>query len=295
MPVIDAGIDRRRGVPLVVAGGACLSLGGLFIRAMAVADGWQILAYRSLAFCALLLIVIAVRHRGRVGRAFARTGGAGLLIALFLGVGSACYVLALVLTTVANALFILGAGPFVAAFLAWAVLGERVPWRTWAAIVAAALGVAVMVAQGLEAGRLAGSAAALGATVTFGAMVVTLRHARGVDMLPATCLGGAVAGVIGAVMADTLVLPPGDVALALTMGVVQFGGGFLFITMGARHLPAAEVSLLALVEPVLAPIWVWAFVDEVPSLATLIGGAVVLGAVAAQAAVGLARAPVGRT
>ena len=88
-------------------------------------------------------------------------------------------------------------------------------------------------------------------------------------------------------MSDTLVLSGHDLVLCLFLGVAQYTGGFVLITLGARFLPAAEVALLSLAETVLAPIWVWAGVGEVPALLTLAGGAVVLSAVVAQAATGM--------
>ncbi len=59
------------------------------------------------------------------------------------------------------------------------------------------------------------------------------------------------------------------------------------ITLGVRYVPAAQVSLLALSEMVLAPIWVWLAVDEAPAMLTLAGGGVVLAAVIGQALAGL--------
>ena len=92
---------------------------------------------------------------------------------------------------------------------------------------------------------------------------------------------------LGFVMADSLVLSRHDLALCLFLGVVQYTGGFVLITLGARYLPAAEVALLSLAETVLAPIWVWLGVGEVPALLTLAGGVIVISAVIAQAVTGM--------
>ncbi len=73
------------------------------------------------------------------------------------------------------------------------------------------------------------------------------------------------------------------------MGAVQIGAGLLVYTAGSRHLPAAELALLALTEVVLGPVWVWLGIGETPSLATLLGGAIVLGAIVGNALSGLRR------
>ena len=67
------------------------------------------------------------------------------------------------------------------------------------------------------------------------------------------------------------------------MGSVQLGLGSVCYTLGARHLPAAALQLLALLELVFLPLWVWLVVGEVPAPATLAGGGLVLAASVLQA------------
>lgn len=278
------------GVVLAMLGGACLSLSGILVRSMQVADGWQIMFYRSVSFFATVLVFILVRYRGRILSPFRAVGRGGLVVALCMGLGSACYLFSILLTTVANAVFIISAAPFFTALLAWAVLGERVRGSTWASMSAALAGVGLMFADGITGGGLLGDVVALGVVLSFAVMLVVLRRANTVDMVPATGLGGIVAALIGAAMAPSLALPVHDLALCLTMGVVQLGGGFILITVGARYVPAAEVALLTLTETILAPLWVWIGVNETPSALSLAGGGIVLAAVAAQAIAGARRA-----
>ena len=279
----------KAGVAMILGATVCLSLGGLILRNIEAADGWQVLFYRSLAFVATLLALLAVRYRGGIWAAFGEIGKSGLLIALFLGAGSTCYLFALLLTTVANVMFIIGATPVFVAIAAWFVIGERVRPVTWVAMIVALGGIGMMVANDLASGRLLGSLVALGVIVTFGGMIVTLRRSKTVDMLPATCLGGVVGGAAAFFMAGDLVISGHDLVLSLLMGSVQFGAGFTLITLGTRYVPAAEVSLLGLVEPILATLWVWVFVNEVPTTLTLVGAAIVVVAVAGQATAGLLR------
>lgn len=284
-----------RGVAMVAAGGVCLSVGGLILRSIEDAGGWQILFYRSIAFSLTLLLYLALRYRGRLVRPFLAIGWRGLVIAAMLGLGFTCYLYAILLTTVANVVFIISAAPFFTALLGWLVLRERVGALTWAAIFATVLGIGLMFADGFATGGLAGSIVALGVPASFAVMVVLLRGARTADMVPATCLAGVVSGAIAALLADGFVLSAHDFWLSMLLGSAQVGIGFLLLTVGTRYVPAAEVALLALTETLLAPVWVWLFVDEVPSMLTLAGGAVVLAAVTARAVIGLrgGRASVG--
>ena len=290
-----AGVRQRRhliGVVLVLTAGVLLSVAGIAIRHMEAASGGQILFYRSLAFFIVLALYLALRHRARTVRVFVATGRAGLVVALSLGIGSACYVFALLLTTVANALFLISSAPFMAAVLGWLVMRERVRPATWLTMTIALAGISLMIFNGIQSGRLLGNIVALGTPVSFAIMLVTLRRVGDRDMIPAICLAGLVGAAIGFAMSDDLVVSRHDLLLCLFLGVVQYTGGFVLITLGARYLPAAEVALLSLSEVVLAPIWVWIGVGEVPALLTLAGGVIVLSAVIAQAVVGL-RSPGG--
>ena len=172
------------GVALVLAAGALLSVAGITLRHIESATGWQILFYRSATFCVVVTFWLAIRYRTRVVHAFVRTGRPGLVVALSLGLGSACYVFALLLTTVANALFIISAAPFMTAVLGWLVLRERVRPMTWFTMSIALAGIAVMVFNGIQGGRLLGNIVAFGPPVSFAIMLVMLRLAGDRDMIP---------------------------------------------------------------------------------------------------------------
>jgi drug/metabolite transporter (DMT)-like permease len=279
------------GVVMVLTAGFCLSLGGVLLRSLETSDGWLVMFYRSIAFTLTLLIFVGFRHKGRVAASFLAIGRPGLLVALVTGAGAISYIFSLLVTSVANTMIILSLTPLCTALLARAVIGERVRAATWAAIAGALAGVALMFAQGFTEARVMGSLFAFGAALGLAVMIVIIRRAKSVDMLPATCLGGVVSALAAVVMivstAGSFAVSAHDLGLMILLGSVQIGGGFALLTLGARLVPAAQVSLFALIEILLAPLWVWLVVDEVPAAATLIGGAVVLCAVVGQALVGL--------
>lgn len=284
--------DRRAyaiGVGLILLGGVALSSGGILIRYVENADAWTILFYRSLGFIALLLTVIAFRHRGKTPQAFRAIGLNGLIMAIALGGGFTCYVFSMLLTTVASVSFIISAGPLFAALLGWFILRERVSPVTWMVIIGAAVGMGLMFAEGMAGGRMLGTIIALGLPTTFAVMVVLIRRAGDVDMLPATCLAGVVGLIAGLIISDTLVLTTHDLVVILILGIGQLGMGFMLITLGTRYVPAAEAALLALSESVLAPIWAWLFLTEVPAPLAMAGGLLVLTCVAIQAMAGILR------
>ena len=264
------------GVVCVLAGGLCLSLAGVLVRNIDQADGWQILFYRSVTFFILLSSILTVRYRSRTLAAFRAVGWRGVVVSVSLGLGSVCYIFALLNTTVANAMFIIGASPLVAAAAGWVLLGERVSLMSIIAMLIALGGIGLMFVDGFLAGRWLGNVIAIGVVIAFVVMLVMLREAKDTDMLPATCMAGLVAASISAVMAVDLEISGHDLTIALLLGSVQYGAGFIFYTIATRHIQAAEVALFALSESILAPIWVWIGVGEKPSGLTLVGCAIVI-------------------
>ena len=226
-------------------------------------------------------VFVAFTERGRVIASFRASGRAGLAVAALMAASSGAFIAALNYTSVANVLFMQGLAPVLAAVFGLAV-GERVSRRTWFAMAVAIAGVALMVG-GPSRPSATGFALALFMSISFAAVIVITRHQRHVSMAPATWLSQALVFVCAAPFASVSGIGWKDVALLAGLGVTQIGLGLIFLTIGARLIPAAEVALITLLEIVLGPLWVWIALGEQPSATTLAGGAVVLAAVVIQA------------
>ncbi len=265
----------RRGILQLVASGFFLSTAGIALRLVEQADGWQILFYRSFALSVTILLILVFQKRSRFFDEFRGLGWNDCLLAVFLGTGFVAYVFALLYNTVANALFIFSCAPFVAGFLGWILLGERVATRTWFAISVTMVGLAVMVGSELAVSHYLGTLLALWIPIAYAASIIAVRRSKRDNMLVALCLAGIVAGGLSAIFVTDFALTSRDLIISLYLGVFQVGVGFTLVVLGSRYVPAAQVGLLALVEPVLAPIWAWMGVGEVPSLATIVGGTII--------------------
>ena len=268
-----------RGLTLALSATVFWSLAGILIRLITDATSWHVILYRSLGATAMVGAMIAIVHRGAVSRVIRLAGWPAVVAGICSSASSVLFILALGRVTVANATFMGGITPFVTAMGAQAILGERVPRRAWGSMALAALGVALMLGGGLALGRLSGNLLALGSSVAFAGHALSLRFNRQTDMLPAVLYAGIFGTVFGLLALGVEGLsprvPPRDLMLALAMGVVQLGGGLVLYTRASRHLPAAELQLVATAELVLAPLWVWIGVGEAPGAATLVGGSLV--------------------
>jgi len=282
----------KTGVKLVLLAALLWSLNGLLIRQIHDAGTWAVLFWRSAGMIPVLLAVIWWRSGGVI-TPLRRVGWSGVVggIGLVLAFGGAIF--AFQATTVANAVFLFSASPFLAALLGWLILRETVRPATWAAIALAGIGMFLMVREGLAAGAMAGNVAALLSALGFASFTIALRWGRLADMLPAVVLGGLfsmlAAGVVLAVEGQTLWAPWRDIAISMAMGAGVLATGMALYTAGSRVIPAAELTLLSMVEVLLAPLWVFLALRETASTGTLVGGAVLMTAVAFNALSGARR------
>lgn len=280
---------RRLAVALVLMSACVLSLNGVIVRNVEAASAWQIIFWRSSGLALGMTFLFVARHRARARIELRRAGRTALATGPIMGLASVCFIQSITHTTVANTLFTLSSVPLFAAVLGRVILGERVRRATWAAIAAAMVGIAVMVVDGFGAGTLLGNVLALATAVLFASFVIALRIGRDVDMLPAVCIGALVAAGLGGLAAHDLAPPLHDILLCLAWGGFLSCLGHGLFTFASRHLAAAELSLLALAEFVLGPVWVWLAVGEVPTALSLAGGLVVIVAIAARSLAELAR------
>lgn len=264
---------------LILLSSVALSFNGLIFRQLAEATAWQVLFYRSGALALAVSCLFLARHGGRWRVELRRSRRNALIAGPLIGVAGVCFLQSLSLTTVANTMFTLSSVPFFAALLAWIILGERVAKATWIAIVTAMAGIALMLFDGFASGLLMGNMLALMTAILFAAFVVALRHGRHVDMLPSVVFGALIATAIGGVMSGGLDISRREILICLAWGALLSGFAHSIYTFASRHVPAAEITLLSLVEMIASPFWVWLVMDETPTGYTLIGGAVVAAAI----------------
>ncbi len=290
------GISYGSGVVLVLLSGVFWSSMGLGVRMIEAANVWQILLYRSIALATFLFVIISIRSGYKPLQKIKKSGLAGAIGGASLVMAFAGGIYAIQTTSVANAMFLFAAAPFLAAFFGWIVLRESVRRATWIAMTAAIVGIAIMVLNGISLGRTGGNLSALASACGFAIFTIALRWGKLEDMLPAVFMAGIFAiitsGLVCWFMDYGYTIPTNDVAIAILLGVFQVGLGLVVYTIGSKVVPAAELALLSMTEVLLGPLWVWLFLGETAEFYTLLGGSVLMLAIAGNALSGLRRKPV---
>ena len=280
MPVLN---QYQQSVALIIIGGVFLSTLGLGVRMMEQADSYQITFYRAISQAVFMTLVLWGRNREGLLDSFALAGKPGFIAGLMFSGASIFLILSLTHTTVANAMFVTSLAPFLAAILAWIFLREKVSGSTMLAILIAIIGVAIMINGALSSEGMLGIFYGFGMAFFYAGFTVALRTIKQGDTMVATCWGSYLVLILIGLFVSDLSINTHDLILCLLLGIFQLGLGGICIVLGARHVPAAQIALLAMLEVVLSPIWVWLGVGETPSSMTLIGGGFIFFAIAYQA------------
>ncbi|MEP7203396.1 MAG: DMT family transporter [Ilumatobacteraceae bacterium] len=277
-------------VLLLATSALIFSTGGLFIRKLDHPQAWQTVFWRSLSACISLSLLITWRERANPLRAVVKIGRPGWAVAAAFCVSSIGMVVALSKTSVAIVLVIFALSPLAAAVMAWFLIGERVRNYTWAAIAVTVGGVAFMVSGPGAGGSTSGALVALLIPLAFGYGTVMIRRHSEIAMAPAMLLSAGLSSLISLPFARPFDITRHDLLLLFAFGFAQLGIGLALFSIGASRLPATDVALLSMLEPIMGPMWVWIFVSEYPGVPALIGGSIVFVALALHTVYAASRA-----
>jgi drug/metabolite transporter (DMT)-like permease len=274
-------MTRGAALALMVAAPVLWSSAGVVTRHIERAAPVEQVLWRSFFAFAFVCVFLAVTGKNPLKAARA-AGLPGLFSGTLWAVMFTAFVIALSLTTTANALVVMSIAPLLTVVCARIVLTDPIPLRTWLAALAAMAGIAVMFGSSVDNPQhVGGMLVALVIPVASALNVVALRkHSAQVDLIPAVMLGGALSALVALPMALPVSASGRDLALLAFLGVFQLGLPCMFLVMASRALLAPEIALLGLLEVVLGPLWAWLGAGETPAASTLTGGALVLVALA---------------
>jgi drug/metabolite transporter (DMT)-like permease len=274
-------MTRGSAVALMLAAPVLWSSAGVVTRHIQEARPFEQVFWRSL-FAFLFVGTVLLIQKQNPLRAVRAAGVPGVVSGLMWAIMFTAFLFALSLTTTANALVVMSVSPLLTALFAKLFLKDPVPVRTLVAASAAAAGIAWMFSSDLSA-HYAGMAIAFLIPVAAAINVVVLRaSAARLDLVPAVMLGGGLSCLIALPFAVPFSSTGRDIALLAFLGITQLGLPCMLLVLASRALLAPEIALLGLLEVVLGPLWVWLGAGEAPTQSTLLGGLVVLGALAAN-------------
>lgn len=272
-----------RAVALMVLVTLMWSSAGVVTRHLESAQRFEVTFWRSFFTVASLLLILPF-FQGRAVFSTIRAGGRAFWMSgACWSVMFTAFMLALMLTSVANVLVVMALGPLMTALLAWLFIGQRVPLRTALTIVLAGAGMAWMYrGQADFSSQFAGILVALLVPLAGAINWVVVQHSRAhgqnIDLVPAVLAGAVISSLVTLPLALPLSATPHDIALLALLGLFQLAIPCTLSVLCAGVLKAPEVALLALLEVIFGILLAWLGAGEVPASSVLTGGALVISA-----------------
>ena len=269
--------EQQRGLLLTTLGVLAVTPDSLILRLVSF-DTPTAIAIRAAVACTVMTLGLAAFHGRALPSVFKALGRAGLIYAVLFAITTFAFLSAVRMTSVANALFIVSTSPIFAALASWVFLGERFSRLMVITTGFALVGIGI-IAVGTgehENASLAGDAVALCAAFALALSFVQARAHKHVSMIPAAALAYVITLAILAPFVSLKGATNTDWSLMLLLAAVFIPFGSSMLAIGPRYITAPEVSLLLLLEAILAPLLVWWLVGENPGPYALVGGAIVI-------------------
>ncbi len=267
-------------IPIVLLAGILWSLGPYVVRHIEQPETvpWQYLFTRGIVIFFLLNIYLFLEEGLQFYKNYQKIGFSGLIGGVGLGTAMITFIWSITNTTAAVTLLCLAAMPFITALLGFLFLREKISLTVWIAIFVAAFGIIVMAFGNSEKNSLLGLIFGLASAFGFSIFSVSLRWRKNTPKFTTVAIAGLFCLLFSSVILsinDANFLSSGkNEALFATHGAIVCLGLILY-SIGSKHIPAADLTLLSLTEVIGGIFWVWLpwlGINEVPSTNTIIGG-----------------------
>jgi drug/metabolite transporter (DMT)-like permease len=272
------------GILAMMATAFLWSIAGLFIKII----DWNPMTIAGIRSLIASLVILLFLKRPRFHWSFPQVAAAVANAATML-----LFVSANKTTTSANAILLQYIGPVITAFIGAALLKERARLEHWIAFVLVAAGMIVMFMDKLGGGQMLGNIFAVLSAITFSFYFVFMRMQKDGSPLESILLSHWIVAAIGIAASVFLPLPTVTlkaVGAIAVLGLFQVGVSAILFAAAIKRISAVSANLIAVIEPVFNPIWVFLALGEAPGPKAIIGGLIIVVAVTGASIIGAKRA-----
>mgnify|MGYP006090550441 CR=1 FL=1 len=267
---------------IVLMAGVFWSFGALVVRFIEDARSipWQYLFFRGSTIFILINIYLFIKEGKSFTKNYRNIGASGIIGGISLGIAMMCFIWSITHTTAAVTLLMLAAMPFMTAILGYIFLKEKVSSTTLLAIIIAAIGI-IFMAFTSQIGTLFGLLIGLLSSFGFSIFSVSLRWRKNTPTFTTVAVAGLFCASFSFIVLmfndSSFFTTFRNSSLSALHGTLVCSGMILY-SIGSKHLPAADLTLLSLTEVLGGIFWVWLpifGINEIPSANTIIGGSII--------------------
>ena len=272
--------DEKIAIPIVLIAGLFWSFGPLVIRYVdqPALVPWQYLFARGLIIFIILNFYLYLNEGTRFVKNYLRIGLSGMVGSVGLASAMMSFIWSITHTSVAITLLCLAAMPLITALLGFIFLKEKISINTWISIVIAAIGIYIMAMNDQKIDNTTGLVFGLTSAFGFSIFSISLRWRKETPQFTTVSLAGLICALFSfyiMIQSNSSLFSSSKNEMLFSLHGTLVCIGLILYSIGSKHLPAAELTLLSLTEVIGGIFWVWLplfGINEVPSTNTIIGG-----------------------
>ncbi|MFA9239187.1 MAG: DMT family transporter [Candidatus Paceibacteria bacterium] len=273
--------NNAKGLALTSLGVFIMSLESLFIKFTTISP-FLFSFYIGIFMFISMISTFVFKEKAVLKKAFNSSMPILIVCAILMGTSNIFFITAIKTTTVANVVIIFGTAALFSALFAYMFFKEKITINIIIASFFMFVGLFIIFNDELEIGSLTGNIYALLCTALFAMSFVLLSRYKQMDRVLLTAMSGLSLSIIAFFFCEDLAIDLKTLAVVMTMGLLISPISRVLLGTGAKYISASEVSLLMIIETIMAPVWVWIFLDEVPSSYTFIGGSIIVATLVAN-------------
>ena len=267
--------NNAKGLALTSIGIFIMSLESLLIKYTNVSS-FVFSFYLGIFIFISMMVTLLFKEKTYVKNAFKSSFLILITCAIMMGASNIFFITAVKTTTVANVVIIFSTSALFSALIAYILYREKITKNILYASFFMFVGLYIIFNDSLELGSLVGNMYALFCTMLFSISFVLLSKYKEMDRIVLTAFSGISLSILAYFLSEDLKIDLNNLLIVMFMGHIISSFSRVLIGNGAKYISASEVSLLMLIETIMAPIWVWIFLNEIPTIYTFIGGSVII-------------------
>lgn len=267
--------NNAKGLGITSLGVFIMSLESLFIKFTTI-DSITFSFYLGIFMFISMSVTLLLKQKDVIKDIKNNSFSILILCALLMGSSNIFFISAIKSTTVANVVLIFGTSALFSSFFAYLLYKEKVSINIIIASFFMFIGLFIIFNDSLGIGNMLGNIYALLCTNTFSLAFVLLAKYSQISRVGLTALTGIFISIIAFFLTDSISIDINNFLIIAIMGLLITPISRVLIGNGTKYISASEVSLLMIIETIMAPIWVWIFLNEIPAENTFLGGSIIV-------------------
>jgi drug/metabolite transporter (DMT)-like permease len=267
--------NNAKGLALTSSGIFIMSLESLLIKYTTISS-YVFSFYLGIFIFISMIVTLFFKEKAYIKNAFKSSIFILIICAVMMGASNIFFITAVKTTTVANVVIIFSTSALFSALISYLLYREKITKNILYASFFMFIGLYVIFNDSLEFGSLKGNIYALLCTMLFSISFVLLSKYKEMDRIVLTAFSGIAISILAFLLSEDLKIDMNNLIIVMFMGLIISSFSRVLIGNGAKYISASEVSLLMLIETIMAPIWVWIFLNEIPTIYTFIGGSIII-------------------